>query len=192
MDPVAERRPGSGGRAGQVTGFNLTKRQWLEVERRLEGLQGATSWHGSLPVLLLERCWLRLSCTAVEELLLRLPPDSSREAPELVLYRQLIANGQPSWQAQQQCWDEFGAEACRQAQRRLWAAQERGNHGWTQEAYLTLVRDYRRRFLEEQPRRLPLLVLARADRACREEAHRLFWLRPGEGGSDGTMRHTCA
>jgi hypothetical protein len=192
IDPVAERRPGIGGRTSRGTGFSLTPRQWAEVERRLEGLQGATTWHGGLPVLLLERCWLRLSCAGVEELLLRLPPDSSREAPELVLYRQLIASGQPSWQAQQHCWDEFGAEACRQAQRRLWVVQDRGNHGWTLEAYLSLVRDYRRRFREERPRRLPLLVLARGDRACRDEPHRLFWLGPGEGGAEGAMRHTCA
>lgn len=189
---MEKRLSGTGGRAGQGTDLSLTPRQWALVERNLLRMQGTSDWHGGLPLLLLERCWLRLTRVGVEELLLRLPPDGSREAPELVRYRQLLAAGHPCWLAQQECWEEFGAEACRQAQRRFWSTQEQGNHGWTLEAYFSLVRDYRRRFRQERPRPLPLLVLARSGASGRHEPHRLFWLRPGAAGVDGTMGHTCA
>ncbi len=171
---------------------SLTRRHWGELERRLETLQQINEWNGDLPILLLERCWLRLSCVGVRDLLLRLPPDISREAPELARYRDLLSAGHPSWLAQQLCWEDFGSEACRDALLRFWAAQERGNHGWTLESYIHLIDDYRRRFREQRPRPLPLLVLARADRCNRNESHRLIWLGPEDIPDDRTMRHTCA
>jgi hypothetical protein len=170
----------------------LTPGQRLEAGRRLASLQHGSSWHGGLPVLLLERCWLRLSCVPVEKLALRLPPDASREAPELERYRQLLAIGHPGWQAQQICWEEFGAQACREALVRYWSAQERGRQGWTLQHYLDLLRVYRRSFEWQQPRPLPLLVLARVGEAHRSEAHRLIWLRPDVSEPSHPMRHTCA
>jgi hypothetical protein len=170
----------------------LTPTQRLEVGQRLAELQTCPSWHGGLPVLLLERCWLRLSCVAMEDLARRLPPDVSREAPELERYRQLLSIGHPGWQAQQICWEEFGAQACRQALVRYWEAQERGGQGWSLQHYLDLLRDYRRNFERQRPRPLPLLVLARAGEEHRGEAHRLFWLRPHTSEPSHPMRHTCA
>jgi len=170
----------------------LTPGQRLEAGRRLASLQHGSSWHGGLPVLLLERCWLRLSCVPVEKLALRLPPDASREAPELERYRQLLAIGHPGWQAQQICWEEFGAPACREALVRYWSAQERGRQGWTLQHYLDLLRVYRRSFEWQQPRPLPLLVLARVGEAHPSEAHRLIWLRPDVSEPSHPMRHTCA
>jgi len=162
------------------------------VERRLEEVAAAPAWHGNLPVLLLERCWLRLSCLGVERLLERLPPDGSRDAPELRRWRELTAEGLSAHAAQQQCWQEFGSEACQAALQRFWRVQERGDHGWTHDSYLRLLAEYRRRFDEPAPRSVPLLVLARADDRDRHEPHRLHWLTaiPREG--EGPMRHTCA
>jgi hypothetical protein len=170
----------------------FTPRQRLEVSLQLTSLQGCRSWHGGMPVLLLERCWLRLSCVAVEDLARRLPPDVSREAPELERYRQLLSMGHPGWQAQQICWEEFGAQCCREALVRYWEAQERGAQAWTLTHYLDLLRDYRRNFEHQQPRPLPLLVLARAGEEGRGEAHRLIWLRPDTSEPSHPMRHTCA
>ncbi len=170
----------------------FTPAQRLEVGQRLADLQICPSWHGGLPVLLLERCWLRLSCVAVEELARRLPPDASREAPELERYRQLLACGHPGWQAQQICWEEFGAQACREALVRYWDARERGLQGWTLQQYLDLLSAYRRNFEEHRPRALPLLVLARAADGPPRDAHRLLWLRPDDSEPPHPMRHTCA
>jgi hypothetical protein len=170
----------------------FTPRQRLEVAQRLASLQCCRSWHGGVPVLLLERCWLRLTCVAVEDLARRLPPDVSREAPELERYRQLLSIGHPGWQAQQICWEEFGAQSCRQALVRYWEAQEKGGQGWTLNHYLDLLRDYRRNFEGQRPRPLPLLVLARAGQEHRGEAHRLVWLRPDTSEPSHPMRHTCA
>ena len=166
----------------------LTTRQRAELDGWLDQLEASSHWNGQLPVLLLERCWLRLHAVRVEELARQLPPDSSWDAPELVRYRELVAMGHSPLAAEQLCWLEFGTEACRQAQHRLWDAQERGNQGWTLESYLQLLRDYRRRFETGKPRQLPLLVLARRDADGRGAVHQLVWLGRGKGGA---MRHTC-
>jgi hypothetical protein len=159
----------------------LTARQSAELNHWLDLLEATSHWHGQLPVLLLERCWLRLSVVKVEELARRLPPDSSWDAPELVRYRELVERGHAPQAAEQLCWLEFGAEACRQAQLRLWGAQERGNQGWTLESYLQLLRDYRRHFETGARRQLPLLVLARRDEGSKGSVHELVWLGRGKG-----------
>ncbi len=146
-------------------------------------------------MLLLDRCWLRLTVVTVAALPSRLPPDASGEAPELARYQELRRDGLGSWEAQQRCWEEFGTEACRQAQVRFWRAQERGNRGWTLERYLALRSEYRFRWESPRPRALPMLVLARSGLSTSGndgEDHRLLWLCPGADGNGGTMRHTCA
>jgi hypothetical protein len=171
----------------------LTSRHHAEVNRWLDQLDASSHWHGQLPVLLLERCWLRLSAVRVEDLAQRLPPDSSWDAPELVHFRELVERGHSPLASEQLCWLEFGAEACRQAQLRLWEAQERGNQGWTLESYLRLLRDYRHRFETREIRQLPLVVLARRDGGRdggrKGSVHELIWLGRGEGEA---MRHTCS
>jgi hypothetical protein len=166
----------------------LTSRQRAELDHWLDQLEASSHWHGQLPVMLLERCWLRLIAVRVEELARHLPPDSSWDAPELVRYRELVEQGHSPLTAEQLCWLEFGTEACRQAQLRLWGAQERGNQGWTLESYLQLLRDYRCRFETGESRQLPLMVLARRDEGGRGAVHELVWLGRGEGEA---MRHTC-
>jgi hypothetical protein len=172
-------------------GLFLLERQWCQVRQALEGLSCAERWHGGLPVLLLERCWLRLSQVAVADLATHLPPDCSLDAPELHRYRELLAEGLPSWEAQRLCWEDFGAEACREALRLYWAAQERGTQGWTLETYLDLLKEYRRRFELPGSRRLPLLVLARRQSPVHGDGHRLIWLGPDGTGVRPPMRHTC-
>lgn len=170
----------------------LTPRQRWLVAQHLEALHRAPDWHGGLPVLLLERCWLRLSAVAVDRLLERLPPDGSRDAPELVRWRELTAAGLGADAAQQQCWADFGPQAFQAALRRFWQAQEQGNHGWTHDSVLQLLREYRRRFDSPRGRSLPLLVLARAGEGDGREAHQLHWLSTAGDGSVEPMRHTCA
>lgn len=169
----------------------LTERQRQEVRRCQMEIQASPGWHGGLPVLLLDRCWLRLQRLPVDELLLRLPPDGSRDAPELERYRRLRSDGHPDWQAQQLCWEEFGSAACRQALLRFWEAQERGDHGWSLAAYNHLIREYRGVVESGRSAAVPLLVLARADETGRREPHRLHWLAPGADEADRPMRHTC-
>jgi hypothetical protein len=188
-----DRRP-SGGDLDPFGGPELwlTPCQRELVVQQLEALQRAPVWHGGLPVLLLERCWLRLSVVAVDRLLVRLPPDGSRDAPELVRWRALTAAGLDADAAQQQCWNDFGPQAFQAALRRFWQAQERGNHSWTHDSVLELLRDYRRRFERSGARSLPLLVLARSGETDGREPHRLHWLcADGHGGVE-SMRHTCA
>ncbi|MEB3207672.1 MAG: hypothetical protein VKK63_02015 [Synechococcus sp.] len=82
----------------------LTSRQRSQIRAWAAELEAAPSWCGSLPVAVLERCWLRLRRVPVEHLATLLPPDASGEAPELVRYRGWIAAGQPAWSAQLRCW----------------------------------------------------------------------------------------
>ena len=82
----------------------LTARQQARCDLLLEQLQREPHWHGDLPVLLLERCWLRLQVVTVQELAQRLPPDASGDAPELVRYRALQNSGLSALEAQEQCW----------------------------------------------------------------------------------------
>jgi len=162
----------------------LTPRQRARTDQLLEQLQREERWHGDLPVLLLERCWLRLQVVSVQQLALRLPPDASGEAPELVRYRDLQRLGLSDLDAQERCWQEFGREACSEALRRFWQLQERGNHGWTLAAYLDLLARYRHQMSSPGLRPLPLLVLARKGS---EETHTLRWCWPAAP----SMRHTC-
>lgn len=168
---------------------SLTFSQREQIESILKALQHAEGWSGDLPVLLLNRCWLRLTVLPVERLALELPPDLSRSAPELEHYRELIEAGIPAWQAQQLCWLEFGADACHQALQRFWSALDQDDGGWTLQRYLDLLTQYRQLFLGQSPRSLPLLVLARP--SCLDR-HGLFWLRPGLTLAEPPMRHTCA
>jgi hypothetical protein len=182
---------------GKGSPFNelptLTPSQRSRAEACLDAVGRASAWHGQLPVLLLNRCWLRLSVESLAGLARRLPPDASGEAPELARYRELRQRGLGGWEAQLLCWEEFGPEACREAQRRFWSAREAGNRGWTLERYLALRAEYRQRWRLERPRRLPLLVLGRegADGATGGEGeHQLLWLCPAADEPERPMRHT--
>jgi hypothetical protein len=156
----------------------ITERHGLLLRQGLETIRSADRWDGALPVFLLERCWLRLSAVPVQELAARMPPDCSREAPELVQYRELLDQGYSAQQAEQLCWLDFGMEACRQAQLRFWQQQERGNRGWTLTTYLDLLQHYRRRVEAGSSRPLPLLVLARQGEPAASAHHQLIWLGP--------------
>lgn len=186
--------PSSDARAGLAAtadGLFLLADHLQALRRAFEELGGCDHWHGGLPVLLLERCWLRLSRVSVEHLAQRLPPDCSQEAPELCRYRELVASGLSGLEAERVCWEDFGAEACREALRKYWTAQERGTQGWTLETYLDLLQQYRQRFALESPRPVPLLVLARRQGPARLGRHRLLWLGPEAAGGRPSMRDTC-
>lgn len=191
--PISRGPMGSPALSAQLP--TLTQAQRLQADASLAFLQEVRAWNGSLPVLLLNRCWLRLTVLPIERLALELPPDLSRAAPELERYRQLMEGGWPAWQAQQQCWLEFGAEACQQALRRFWQAQEHPCHGWTLQRYLEFLTEYRHRFASQRPRPVPLLVLARPSGrpfcSATVEEHGLFWLRPDLRIDERAMRHTC-
>jgi hypothetical protein len=172
----------------------LTPRQRRDLRHHWQGLQEPGEWSEALPVLLLDRCWLRLSVESLAGLARRLPPDASGAAPELMHYQHLLLQGLGGLEAQQRCWEEFGPEACREAQRRFWSARERGNQGWTLDRYLHLRSEYRHRWRVARPRPLPVLVLARegAEGDPGPEAeHHLLWLCPAADEPDRPMRHTC-
>jgi hypothetical protein len=153
----------------------LTPRLQGEVDALLQTQQQQQRWHGALPVLLLDRCWLQLQRVGVEELARALPPDSTGDAPELVMFRAWRQQGLDPLQAQERIWQEFGRESCSLALRRFWQAQERGHHGWTLSAYLQLLERYRQLLEADGPTPIPLLVLAREGSA---EHHRLHWCWP--------------
>ena len=154
---------------------SLTPRLQQQTEALLAQQQLQIHWHADLPVLMLDRCWLRLQRVAVADLARVLPPDSSAEAPELVRFRELRQQGLTRLDAEELCWEEFGRLNCSQALRRFWQAQERGNHGWTFSVYLHLLERYRQQLLAEGPTPIPLLVLARQGST---EHHTLQWCWP--------------
>ena len=163
----------------------LTPEQCQRLQGWRDQLSAAPGWDGALPVVLLERAWLRLQAVTVTTLAEAVPVDTSAEAPELSRWRQLLADGVDPWSAQLICWHEFGAQACQQAQRKHWHQRDEQTCGWTFADYLALLREYRRGLGGQQSRRLPLLVLRRPDG---EERHALHWLPCRHR----TMRHTCA
>jgi len=160
--------------------LSLSQRQFTDG---LLVRQQGYGWQGDLPVLLLDRCWLRLKPVPVQDLGQVLPPDASGEAPELVRFRHLHHSGLEACLAEQLCWQEFGRESFQQALRRFWSAQEAGNHGWTLDRYLALLAAYRRWMEADGPKPIPLVVLARAGAP---EPHRIEWCWP----LPTPMRHT--
>ena len=153
----------------------LTPRLRARADQLLMELQQESRWHGDLPVLLLDRCWLHLQEVPVRRLAQVLPPDASGEAPELALYRQLRREGLGQLEAQELCWREFGRTACTAALQRFWRRQEQGNHGWTLTTYLELLARYRRQLEQGGATPLPLLMLARNDGPG---PHELLWCWP--------------
>ena len=160
-------------KTAEASSLKLTPRLELELARRLHQHQQERYWHGELPVLLLERCWLKLQAIPVERLAAELPPDCTAAAPKLEAFRHCCREGLSQEAAEAHCWREFGEEACRLALKRHWQAQERGHGGWTLETYLAFLARYQQSFAASGPRPLPLLILARAGTA---EPHRLLWL----------------
>ena len=71
----------------------LTTRQLLGLQDLLGSLGMSGTWSWDLPVLIRQRCWLRLESIRLNQLHLCLPPDPRGEAPELVHYRRLRVNG---------------------------------------------------------------------------------------------------
>ena len=162
----------------------LSRDQRARIADWQSELAQATNWTGSLPVALLDRCWLRLWAVPVQNLAYELPPDASAEAPELTFYRDLTRSGLGSWQAELLCRRDFGNEAWQQALRHHWRQLEEHPHQWTLNRYLALLSHYRSQF-PGQERQLPLLVLARPGS---RDPHQVLWLQ----GSRQSMRHTCA
>lgn len=171
--------------AGPQVLAGLTPRQRHQLRQWQAELASASGWSGSLPVALLDRCWLRLRSVPVAQLASLLPPDASAEAPELVRYRHWLARGLDGWQAESLCWQEFGSGACQEALRRHWQQQETNPRNWTLDRYLNLISFYRHQFSRQAERQLPLLVLGRGGT---RDPHLLLWLQ----GSWLSMRHTCA
>ena len=119
-----------------------TSRQKQSLQKTFKDLEDK-SWSHDFPVFLLDRCWLRLEKIKVLELLERLPPDNSREAPELIYYDQLLKLGYDPILALQECWKEFGMEDFHRALRNSWYWKDRGNNGWTFKKYVSLIDQYR-------------------------------------------------
>ena len=118
----------------------LTERQQRGLIEVLDEVRRADGWSWQLPVLLRERCWLRLSRTPLTQLHRLLPPDGRDEAPELVHYRRLLNQGMDPLLAQQNCWHDFGIEDCQRALQDYWNSRDTTIHGWTAERYRQLVR----------------------------------------------------
>lgn len=115
---------------------------------------------------------MRLDRIQLNELRFHLPPEGREEAPELVHYRLLIADGVEPLVAQQVCWDYFGVDDCQRALHDFWQSCQSEHHGWTSRRYRQLVIAYRERF-ERGDVAVPMLVLARRGS---NEQHQLHWI----------------
>ena len=153
--------------AGELAG--LTERQQRGLVDLLDEVRSSDGWSWQLPVLLQERCWLRLSRTPLTELHRLLPPDGRDEAPELMHYRRLLEQGVDPLLAQQSCWQDFGMEDCQRALQDYWSSRDSANHGWTAQRYRQLVSGY----LSEESPLFPVLVLARKNSV---ECRQLIWI----------------
>ena len=167
---------------------DLTATQRLGLYDVLSDVKNAKSWSWELPVLLRDRCWLRLDRIQLSQLMRQLPPQGREEAPELVRYRLLIEEGFEPLTAQQTCWNEYGMEDCQRALRAYWRSQEQADHGWTARRYRQLVSLYRNR-IERGVATVPMLVLARRDST---EQHQVLWITAPTAANDwlvGTSRY---
>ena len=150
----------------------LTENQRLGLYEVLLDVQQAEAWSWELPVLLRDRCWLRLDRLRLSQLQRFLPPDGRDEAPELVHYQHLVNEGIDPLLAQQRCWQEFGMEDCQRALRDYWQSRVEAEHGWTAKRFRQLVSLYRDR-IEEGMTTVPMLVLARKESS---EEHQIHWI----------------
>lgn len=161
----------------------LTSRQRLGLEQLMDAVAKKRTWSWELPVLIRQRCWLRLEQIQLHQLHRWCPPDARGDAPELVRYRQLRALGHAALDAEQICWQEYGMANCRQALQRFWDSEDDAAGTWTTSHYLELVNRYRRSFEAGQPS-IPMLVLPRNGSRT---GHQLHWLSV----NTPSMRHTC-
>lgn len=161
----------------------LTQRQRLGLQELMAAVDQTHSWSWNMPVLIRQRCWLRLDCISLGQLQRWLPPDAREEAPELVYFRKLRADGMSEVEAEQTCWQEFGMDSCQQALHRYWDSRDASTSPWTSHHFVELVTLYRRSF-EVGQTRIPMLVLPRIDSVT---GHQLHWLSI----SPPPMRHTC-
>lgn len=150
----------------------LTENQRLGLRDVLVDVSKARAWSWELPVLLRDRCWLRLDRIQLSQLMQHIPPDGHDEAPELAHYQRLIAEGSDPLLAQQSCWQEFGMEDCHRALHEYWQSRDNTNHGWTAQRYRQLVSLYRVQ-IERGVATVPMLVLARQETT---EEHQIHWV----------------
>ncbi len=163
---------------------SLTTTQLCGLQEILERFKQQPVWSWSLPVLLHERCWLRLSHVPLHDLNQVLPADIHEEAPELASFRALVDDGLDPLAAQQRCWQDFGMEDCCRALRQYWSSRDQPGQNWTFRDYLELVSTYRTKVETGQPA-IPMVVLPRRSQG---EGHHLHWI----ADISPTMRHTCA
>ena len=117
----------------------LTQRQRLGLQELMAAVDQTHSWSWNMPVLIRQRCWLRLDCISLGQLQRWLPPDAREEAPELVYFRKLRADGMSEVEAEQTCWQEFGMDSCQQALHRYWDSRDESMSPWTSHHFLELV-----------------------------------------------------
>ena len=65
----------------------LTGRQRQALQNLLSDMRSSLAWSWQLPVLIRQRCWLRLEMIPLGDLHRWLPPDGREDAPELALPR---------------------------------------------------------------------------------------------------------
>ncbi|WP_244279859.1 hypothetical protein [Synechococcus sp. UW179A] len=161
----------------------LTETQRLGLRDVLVDVSNARAWSWELPVLLRNRCWLRLDRIQLNQLLRYIPPDGRDEAPELTHYQQLIAEGSDPLLAQQRCWQEFGMDDCQRALHEYWQSRDNTNHGWTAQRYRELVSLYREH-IEQGVATVPMLVLARQETTEKHQIHWITETTPVKGSAD--------
>ena len=165
----------------------LTESQRLGLRDVLLDVSKAKAWSWELPVLLRDRCWLRLDRIRLSELMRYIPPDGRDEAPELMHYQQLMAQGINPLLAQQNCWLEFGMEDCQRALHAYWQSRDRTNHGWSAQRYRQLVSIYRDQIERGLPS-VPMLILARRET---DEEHQIHWIMRTTQAKDLVNIRTC-
>ena len=155
----------------QLSGLSLAAEHLEIFDSTLQSLLD-NSWCLSSPVFLFDRCWLRLEKLRLDQLVQRLPPDNSSEAPELIKYYQLLAKGHDHLLAMQECWSEFGIEDFHRAIRHYWMWQDKGNNGWTFQRYLEVIGQYKKSF-DQSSISIPLIILGRQKSS---QHHMLAWI----------------
>ena len=158
-----------------VKRYSIAKYQFLE--RHKSELQSTfndfvgSPWSLDLPVFLFNRCWFRLQKIKLYELSIKLLPDNSQEAPELIRYYELLRRGHDQTLAVQECWHEYGMEDFHRALRKSLESTNRGNNSWTFNKYMELMTQYRNN-VDKSIFLIPLIILGRNSK----EDHLTEWV----------------
>ena len=162
----------------------LTQRQRLGLQELMAAVDQTHSWSWNMPVLIRQRCWLRLDCISLGQLnSVGSPRTLGRKPLNWCISASCAPTGCRRWRPNKPAGRNSEWTAVSRPFTATGTVAMHRRQPWTSHHFLELVTLYRRSF-EVGQTRIPMLVLPRIDSVT---GHQLHWLSI----SPPPMRHTC-